>query len=163
MVTEPALGRRTPLTAFSTVDLPAPFGPTMQVMPPRSTRKVHAAQDVEAAVAGDQALDLDHDADSPVFPAAEVTADGERHLVAEIGVDDGLVRADLGHRAAGDDLAVGHDVNPVGQAGKERDVMLDEQDADACGAQLADDAGEPLRQRGADARGRLVEQHKRRV
>ena len=41
--------------------------------------------------------------------------------------------------------------------------MLDEQDADSCGAQLADDAGEPMRQGRADARGRLVEQDKCRV
>jgi len=72
----------------------------------------------------------------------------ESNLVAQVSVDDGLVRADLGYRAAGDDLAVGHNVDPVGQSGQERDVMLDEQDADSVGAQLADDTREPLRQRG---------------
>ena len=73
MVTEPARGRSTPLTAFRTVDFPAPFGPTMQVMPPRSTLEVNAAHDVEAAVTGDQALDIDHDADSTRLAAARAT------------------------------------------------------------------------------------------
>ena len=34
----PRRGRSSPLIAASSVDLPAPFGPTMQVIPPSGTR-----------------------------------------------------------------------------------------------------------------------------
>src|SRR5580704_4951575 len=88
---------------------------------------------------------------------------GEGDLVAEVSVHNGRVRADFGDSAAGDDLAVGHDVDPVGQAGQEGDVMLDEQDADTARPQLADDAGEPLRQGWADAGCGLVEHDQRGV
>jgi hypothetical protein len=37
--TDPALGFRSPLTSRSTVDLPAPFGPTMQVMVPAAQER----------------------------------------------------------------------------------------------------------------------------
>src|ERR1700730_12627135 len=38
--TVPALGRMTPAIALSTVDLPAPLGPTMAVMAPRWARRL---------------------------------------------------------------------------------------------------------------------------
>ena len=49
----PCAARSSPLITRSTVDLPAPLGPTMQVIEPRGDGQVDALQDVAAAVAGD--------------------------------------------------------------------------------------------------------------
>ena len=49
-----------PLTLRSTVDLPAPLGPTMQATEPVAYGDVDALQDVAAAVPGDHAGQLQH-------------------------------------------------------------------------------------------------------
>ena len=50
--TRPSRGRSSRLIARSTVDFPAPLGPTMQVMLPARTCEIKALQDVATAVAG---------------------------------------------------------------------------------------------------------------
>ena len=59
-VIAPARGLSRPLRARSTVDLPAPLGPTMQVMRAALDPEVDALQDVSPAVAGPDAGELDH-------------------------------------------------------------------------------------------------------
>ena len=48
----PSRGCSRPLIVAISVDLPAPLGPTMQVMPPRRNVERDVLEDVAAAVAG---------------------------------------------------------------------------------------------------------------
>ena len=84
---------------------------------------------------------------------------GERGVVvrAEVGVDDPLVVHDRVRRALGDDPALRHDDDPVGDVADHVHVVLDEQHGHAVLAQLLDVAEQRLRQRRVHAGHRLVE------
>ena len=78
---------------------------------------------------------------------------------AEIGVDHGLVGADLVRLAVGDHLALGHHDHPVGVVHHHLHVVLDEQEGDpVLGAQPLHVVEQPPSERRVDARHRLVEQ-----
>ena len=55
----PWRGRSSPLIVASSVDLPAPLGPTMQVIPPSGHVEGDLLEDVAAAVAGGDAADAE--------------------------------------------------------------------------------------------------------
>src|SRR5438034_1969024 len=53
------------------------------------------------------------------------------HSVSEVRPSDGVVPAELGGRARHDDAARLEEVGMIGKVERRRDVLLDEQDADA--------------------------------
>src|SRR5437016_13330032 len=99
--TLPAVGRISPATALSSVDFPAPLGPTTAVIWPR-----RAVMLTPSMMGGPPypATSSSTSSAAPSEPAASVTG---RHL-PEIGVDHGLVRAKRLERAGRDDRPLGH-------------------------------------------------------
>src|SRR6266568_3450324 len=88
------MGRITPRTALSSVLLPAPFGPRTVTISPRWTVR---STSVIVGV-------------SP-YPAARpatVSVARTSSLANEVGIDDLLVVAELGHRPGREHLALGH-------------------------------------------------------
>src|SRR3954447_4465720 len=85
--------------------------------------------------------------------------DGERGVVvgAQVGVDHGLVLRDGLRRALGDDLAGGHDDDPVADVPDDVHVVFDEDDRHALLAEVLDVAQQALGERGVHPGHRLVE------
>src|SRR4051794_2633970 len=145
----PRRGFSSPLIARSTVDLPAPFGPTMQATEPCSTSRstpwstspppYPATTPLRVSIASRlHRLLLDHE------------------VVPEVGVEDLRVLLDLVRRALRHQLAAAQDPHRVAEPEHERHVVLHEQERLAAAVELADHLPHPLDQRRVDAAGRLV-------
>ena len=83
--------------------------------------------------------------------------------VAEVGVGNRAVRADLGAVTVGDHLSEVEDVDRIADVEDECDVVVDQKDAGAVGADVADAFAEPFALGGVQAGGGLVEQDDLRV
>src|SRR6185436_3669935 len=86
--TRPARAGSSPNTVLNTVDLPAPLGPMMVVIAPRSARRLVPFSTVR-----------------PPYPAT--TSSSSRMLSTEVGLDDLRIGAHFLRRALGDDAALG--------------------------------------------------------
>ena len=84
-------------------------------------------------------------------------------VAAEVRVDDGLVLHDGLGRTLGDDAALGHDDDPVGDVAHHVHVVLDEQHGHAEVLEVEDVVEQRLGERRVDAGHRLVEHDQRRV
>src|SRR5579872_398746 len=113
-VTLPALGRISPAIALSSVDLPAPFGPTIAVIAPRR------ATMLTPLITG-----------GPPYPAVSfsttrtvgaVSSLSVTDHLAKVGVDHGLARTQGLERAFGDHGALSHDDHVLSHAFDERQV-----------------------------------------
>ena len=78
--------------------------------------------------------------------------------VAEVRVGDVAVGADRRGLAFGDDATEVEHVDVVAHVEHERDVVVDEEDAGAGEADVADPVAEPLALGGVEAGGRFVEE-----
>ena len=85
-------------------------------------------------------------ATAPSYVGGHAGAVDGREVGAEVGADDGGVRADLVRGAVGDDPAAVHRDQPVGEPGQQRQVVLDD---DQRGPELAVDrsSSRPARRR----------------
>src|SRR5579875_2661429 len=148
----PRLGLSRPLMVASSVDLPEPLGPTMQVRPPSVTEKVtpcstspppwpattpSTASAGSPAAAGSGALM----AGPPVAVLRVVVLAG-----AQVRVEHPGVGPHLGGRSRRDHRAVVEDHDPVAQAHHEVHVVLHDQERLAGRVQLADLAGDRVDQ-----------------
>src|SRR6266513_2881228 len=148
--TRPAAGRISPAIAFSSVDFPAPWGPTTAV-----TRPGPASMLTSWMMGG------------PPYPAARprVTRTGPlgtgEHL-PEVRVDHGGVRPERGQGAVGDRPPQGHDDDRPADLFHKREVVLDHQHGHPRRHQMLDALADPRPQHRVDARERLVhEDHAR--
>ena len=82
---------------------------------------------------------------------------------AEVGLDDFRVLPHIVRRAVGDALAVVEHGDPVAQAHHQFDVVLDQQDGDACVADAADAVDQVLPLGGVHAGGGFVEKQQTRL
>src|SRR5580704_14967271 len=149
----PRRGRSSPLMVASRVDLPAPFGPTTQVIPPSAT-----------------VIDTSCSTSPPPYPETRPSttragSPGAGIVVllrdAEIGVENPRVAPD-------DRGCPGRDHGPVvqhrdvaAQAHHEVHVVLHDEEGLARLVELPDPPGEVLDERRVHPAGRLVEQHDR--
>src|SRR5688572_758914 len=134
--------RSVPVRAASSVDLPAPFGPSSATVSPLSTER-STPWSTGAA------------------PCEACRSDSRS--IAEVGLHDVGIRAHLLRRALGDLGAEVEHHHPLRQRQEEAHVVLDEQHGDAALGDAADDARQPLELRGREPRGRLVEQDEARL
>src|SRR5215467_1107851 len=150
--TWPLLGRRMPLMTDSNVDLPAPFGPTMQVMPPAGTVK-----------------DTSWSTSPPPYPAVTPSTTSAASVIVvivtapEVGVEHPRVGPDCLRRAGCHNRAGVEHRDLVAQGHDEVHVVLDEKKSLARLVHLADAVGDVVDERGVDAAGGFVEQHHGRV
>src|SRR5918992_2904576 len=152
--TSPLRGSSRPLTARSTVDLPAPFGPTMQHTEPAGTSSPTPWRTSPPPY--------------PAYTSVSVSISGlhrllEAEVLAEVGVEDLGVALDVVRRSARDRLPAGEHQDRIAEAEHERHVVLDDQECLAGRVQLADHLADPLDQGRIDAAGRLVEHDQLRV
>ena len=172
-VTVPSRGRSRPLITRMTVDLPAPFGPTTQVMAALGHREGDAAQHVAATVARHDAVHgkqrLGHRLSSSagrsfracvlVFRACVLV-----EVSAQVGVEHALVRPHDLRRPAHHGRARLEHRDRRAQSHDELHVVLDEQERLALlGVEQPDAVGDQVDQRRVHPAGRLVEQDDRRV
>src|SRR5207302_1483356 len=155
--TRPAAGRISPAIALSSVDFPAPLGPTTAV-----TRPDPASMPTFWMMGG------------PPYPAVRpcVTRTGPRgarpgpvssggeldtggHL-PEVRIDDGGVGPERGQGAVGDRPPQGHDDDRPADLLHEREVVLDHQHRHPRGDQRLDALADPPPQHRVDAGERLV-------
>src|SRR5215207_7389743 len=152
--TSPLRGWSSPLTARSTVDLPAPLGPTMQQTERSGTSRLTSWR-----------------TSPPPYPAhtsVSFSISGlhrllELEVLAEVRVEHLWVALDLVGRAARDRLAAREDEDRIAKPEHERHVVLDDQERLAVCVELADHLADPLDQRRVDAAGGLVEHDQLRV
>src|SRR5688500_8584829 len=140
---EPFLGLRTPAIVIMSVVLPAPLGPSRQVMEPAATSREtpFSASILPYAVTSSRTVSI--------TPASRS---------AEIGFLHQRIVLDLRRRALGDLLAEVEDRDAVGDAHHELHHMLDEQDGHAAAAQLHDPVAQLRDLLAVHSRGRLVQQ-----
>src|SRR5207302_3204137 len=158
--TRPAAGRSSPAIAFSSVDFPAPLGPTTAV-----TRPGPASMLTFWMIGG------------PPYPAARpcVTRTGApgarpgpvssgggldtgEHL-PEVRIDHGGVRPERGQGPVGDRPPQGHDDDRPADLFHKREVVLDHQHGHPRRPQMPDAFADPRPQHRVDARERLVHEH----
>src|SRR5215208_2299191 len=135
--TRPPRGRRSPTIAFTSVDLPAPFGPTsVTISPGRTTTSTPCRMST-----------------SGTYPAT-------RSCVSRIGgasatkvrLDHALVAAHLVRRAVGDHLPLRHHDHAVGVVHHHLHVVLDEEERRPVAlAQLLDVREQAAAERRVDA------------
>src|SRR5687767_191679 len=121
--TRPARAGSSPNTVLNTVDLPAPFGPMMVVMAPRSACRLVPFRTV-----------------SPPYPATRSSRIKRlsANSVSKIGLDHGRIGADLLRRAFRDDAALGQHQDARAQRHDEFHVVLDHHEGGApCSVDLA--------------------------
>src|SRR5580704_1096691 len=157
--TVPAFAVITPAMALSSVDLPAPLGPTMAVIAPRCARRltfstiggppypaVRPCTSRAATIAG------------AVGAGSGVSVVIGWHL-SEIGVDDCGITAQLIEGSFGDHLTLGHHDDLIGDALDEREVVLDDDDRGSRRDEGEDCRRHALAEDRIDAAHRLVEDH----
>src|SRR5579875_2652508 len=145
----PSRGRSRPLITAISVDFPAPFGPTTQVIPPRAT-----------------VSETPRRTSPPPYPATtpSTTRAGPSGIVlilpraAEVGVEHPRIGPDDPGRPGGHHAARVHDGDPLAQPHHELHVVLDDQERGAVRVQLADPGRDVVDERRVDPAGRLVEQ-----
>src|ERR1700682_1632911 len=145
--TEPALGRSRPLMTRSTVDFPAPFGPTMQVRLPCSTARSRSCR-----------------MSPPPYPARTPASSRNAAMSGpQVGVEhDGILPHRL--RVAGCDRAAVveyHDL--AAKVHDEAHVVFDEEERDPALVEAADAVTYPLEQCRVDSAGGLVKQDELRL
>ena len=169
---DPALrGASRPKIVLIRVDLPAPLGPTMvTISPSRTVIETPLRMSTSADVAGDDVLGLEIHLGWAFGVMSRVDGFRAASIVrspagaAEVGVDHGLVGADLVRLAVGDHRALGHHDHPVGVVHHHLHVVLDEQEGDpVLGAQALHVVEQPPAEGRVDARHRLVEQQEARL
>src|SRR6516162_4408054 len=145
--TSPRETLSTPLSALSSVDLPAPFGPTMAVIFPART-----VSEMSSMIGG------------PPYPAVSASvlsttsAGSAMALVhSEIGVDHPGVVPQAGERSLGDDLAEVHHGHLMAGSLDEREIVLDHDDGAALARELPDRLPDPRAEHRVDASHRLVQ------
>src|ERR1700722_14751105 len=130
----------------SRVDLPAPLGPTMQVISPAGTSKETSCS-----------------TSPPPYPAvmpctaSAMSVIGIR-LGAEVGIQDAGIGPDLVRRPRCHHVPRVQHGHLVAQAHDEIHVVLDNQEGPAGLVELADPVGDVMDQGRVDPAGRLVEQ-----
>src|SRR5580692_8434027 len=162
---DPSRGRSSPLIVDISVDLPAPFGPTTQVMPPsvtsrdtpRSTSPPPYPATRPSIVSTGRAVVLvaDPAAGSGTGPGlVEVLVD----IHAEVGVEDPAVGPDdVGRACCHDGSGVEHG-ELIAEPHHELHVVLDDEEGLARRVEFPDAVGDVIDQRQVDPAGRLVEQ-----
>src|SRR6185312_11735358 len=110
----PAAGDTIPDRVFTSVDFPAPFGPTSATISPRPTRMLTPSS----------AVACPYRTTSPATSSIPIPHGG---AAAEVGADHALVLGDVLRRAVGDDLTEVEHRDAVGQPDDEAHVVLDEQ------------------------------------
>src|SRR6266571_7249299 len=163
----PRRGRSSPLIVASRVDLPAPFGPTMQVIPPSGT-----VSDTPCSTSPPPYPAHTPSRTSAPWPAGRAGgppgAAGSAGVIvvfrgAEVGIEHPGILPDRLRGAGRDDRAVVEDHDPPAQAHHEVHVVLHDEEGLPGRVQLPDPAADVLDQRRVDAAGGLVEQHDCRV
>src|SRR5579862_1597609 len=147
MYTSPRDTFNTPLIALSSVDFPAPFGPTMAVIFPART-----VSEMSSMIGG------------PPYPAVSrsvlSTASGGSAMALvhpEVGVDHPGVVAQAGKRSLRDDLAQVHHDHLMAGSLDEREVVLDHDDGAALVRELPNGLADPGAEHGINASHRLVQ------
>src|SRR5579884_170178 len=123
-VTVPPVGRTSPLIVRSSEVLPAPFAPRTAVTEPAGT----CSETPSTARTGPYSVTRFSTA-SITSPLARGGSDRLSGL-AEVGVEDVRVLADLGRGAAGDDSAEVQHHHPVTHGGDQIHVVIDEHHGD---------------------------------
>src|SRR3954465_1112180 len=174
----PSRGARSPLTARSTVDLPAPFGPTMQAIEPSATPRSSARSTWPPPEPQAMPDTPTHGAPAPRGsgrgcpggagaagrPPGPLDPDLLEHeVLAEVGVEDPRVLLDHLRAALADARPAGQHQHRVAEAEHEGHVVLDDQERRALAVELADHLAHPLDRGRVDAPGRLVEPDQLRV
>src|ERR687897_2156198 len=152
--TSPLRGCRSPLTARSTVDLPAPFGPTMQQTERSGTSRLTSWRTSPPPYPAHTSVS---------FSTSRLHRLLEGEVLTEIGVEHLRVALDLVRGAPRDRLTAREHEDRVAEAEHERHVVLDDQERLPIRVELADDVAHPLDQRRVDAARGLVEQDQLRV
>src|ERR1700680_1721447 len=159
----PAFGLITPAMALSRVDLPAPLGPTIAVMAPRWARTLTFSM-----IGGPPYPAVRPDTSSAAATSAARGAGSVVSVVigghlSEIGVNDGLVAAQLLEWRLGDPPPFGHHHHLVGHPLDERKIVLDD-DHRGTGADEAEHGRcHALAEHRVDTAHRLVEDHQSRL
>src|SRR5580704_9969366 len=147
MYTSPRDTLRTPLSALSSVDFPAPFGPTMAVIFP-------------ARIVSEMSSMMGGPPYPAVSPSVLSTTSGSSLMALvhpEIGVDHPGVAAQAGERPLGDDLAEIHHHHLMAGSLDEREIVLDHDHGPALHRELPDRLADPRAKHGVDATHRLVQ------
>ena len=139
---EPRRGLRIPAMVIIRVVLPAPFGPSRQVMSPSAAAEAHPLERLDVAVGGRDVAHLEerlaHERFAPPgrrrprcrrLPSLEPPS-SELLRASEIGFLHGLVLLDLGRRPLRDLAPEVEGRNPVGNPHHELHDVLDEEDGD---------------------------------
>src|ERR1700730_57249 len=143
----PRRGRSNPLTTRSTVDFPAPLGPTMQVMAPSSTVRSSSWR-----------------ISPPPYPAVTPSSSSRAPTSgSQVRVEHGRILADLARLGLSDYTALVQDDDLVAQIHHEAHVVLDQQEGHALPIELPDVFGDPLEQHRVDPAGGLIEPHQFRL
>src|SRR5512132_1411183 len=155
-MTSPSRGRSSPLIVASSVDFPAPFGPTTQVIPPGMT-----------------CSDTPRKTSPPPYPTTTPrtsSAQGPASAAAivflrrsEVGVKHAVVVADLVRRAGDHRVPIVEDGHPVTQGHYEFHVVLHDEERGSPPVQLPDPVTDGADQGRVHPAGRLVEQNDVRV
>src|SRR5215211_3432842 len=138
-----------PLIARRTVDLPAPFGPTMQVVEPRSSSRSTPLSTSPYPYPAITLLRLSIRSHSHGFLDLEV--------FAEIGVEYERVLLDLARRPLADAGPAGEHQYRVTEVEHEGHVVLDDEEGLALPIELADHLRHPRHEGRVYSPGRLVE------
>src|SRR6516162_6530221 len=145
--TSPRETLSTPLSALSSVDLPAPFGPTMAVIFPART-----VSEMSSMIGG------------PPYPAVtasvlSTTADGSAMALvhSEIGVDHPGVVPQTGKRSLRNDFAEVHYDHLMAGSLNEREIVLDHDDGAALARELPNRLPDPRTEHRVDPSHRLVQ------
>src|SRR5258708_23912187 len=176
----PRRGLSRPLMVASSVDLPEPFGPTMQVSPPSATVKDTpcSTSPPPYPATTPSTTSTASPRGRSVFPGARASHEPPRgrsgartavfHVVvlvagAKVGIEHlGVVAYQLG-RSGRDHRSVVEDHDRVAQAHHEIHVVLDDQECLAGRVQIPDLAGDDVDQRRVHPAGRLVKQQDLRI
>src|SRR5215210_707218 len=152
--TSPFRGWSSPLTARSTVDLPAPLGPTMQHTEPSGTSSSTPWSTSPPPY--------------PAYTSVSFSISGshrvlEAEVLAQVGVEDLRVALHGVGRPTRDRRAARQHQDGIAEAEHERHVVLDDQERLPARVQLADHLADALDQGRVDAACRLVEHDQLRV
>src|SRR5580693_9075882 len=147
MYTSPRDTLRTPLSALSSVDFPAPFGPRMAVIFPART-----VSEMSSMIGGPP-----YPAVSPSVLSTTSGGSGMALVHSEVGVDHPGVVPQTGERPLRDDLAEVHHDHLMAGSLDEREVVLDHDDAAALARELPDRLADPRAEHRVDASHRLVQ------
>ena len=118
----PAHGRRSPITDLTSVDLPAPFGPTIVTISPGATVDVDAVEDRDVGEVARRRRPRREDSLASAITCFSTPGS------AEVRLDHALVAAHVVGRPAATHPPLRHHDHVVGVAHHDVHVVLDEQD-----------------------------------